>query len=183
MIAATAMFGVAAIGVATQEESLGAAVEAKIGLALPYSWTVVDRKSGTLPRGHYWGQEYDGIHGDEIVIEGGENVHVAWRDTRGDWHKEAVGKEALKLYVMPAAYRESLLRFFIPKRPVAASLLFESQSIKVYAYPSVRIVDTERVDWIVKHGTAIRWPDSPETTRILSWSNWADDIPKLLKGM
>ena len=101
---------------------------------------------------------------------------------KGEWHTEVVGKEALRLYVMPPAYRESWFRFFVPKRPVSADLLFEGQAFKVYAYPSSVILENEKLDQIVKQGQAIRWPDSPKTTRTLSWSSWSEDIPRLLKG-
>ena len=183
LIIAATTIGVFALRDATSENGATAAVAAKIEGALPKSWIVVERRPDTLPQGHYWGQEYSGIRGDEILIQGGADVHVSWRDTKGEWHTEAVGREALKLYVMPSSYRESLRRFFIPKRPAAASLLFEGQTFKVYAYPSFRILEKERLDWIVKHGNAIRWPDSPENNHTLSWRNWADEIPQMLKGM
>jgi hypothetical protein len=159
-----------------------AALATKIEAALPKSWSVADRKSGALPEGHYWGQNYSGVRGEEILLQGSADVHVSWQDAKGEWHNDVVGKEALKLYVMPATYRESLLRFFIPKRPVSARLLVETESFKVYAHPSFRIVDSEKLDRIVKQGKAIRWPDSPENTGSLSWGSWSADIPRTLKG-
>ena len=180
---AGAMVGAFAIGRATSGNSAGAATAAKIEVGLPRPWTVVERRPDALPEGHYWGQEYTGVRGEEILIQGGADVHVVWQDIKGEWHTDAVGKEALKLYVMPSSYRESLLRFFIPKRPVGASLLFEGQAFKVYALPSFRNLEKERFDRIVKQGIAIRWPDSPANTRTLSWRTWGDDIPRLLKGM
>jgi hypothetical protein len=141
----------------------------------------VERNAGVLPEGHYWGQEYSGVRGEEILLQGVADVHVAWRDASGEWHSEAVGKEALKLYVMPHGYRESLLRFFILKRPMTARLLVETQSFRVYAHPSFRIIENEKLDRIVKQGKATRWPDSPENTGALSWGTWSSDIPKLLQ--
>lgn len=163
-------------------DTSGDAVTAKLNTVLPKSWAVVRRNAGVLPEGHYWGQEYSGVRGEEILLQGVADVHVAWRDASGEWHSEAVGKEALKLYVMPHGYRESLLRFFILKRPMTARLLVETQSFRVYAHPSFRIIDNEKLDSIVKQGKATRWPDSPENTGALSWGTWSSDIPKLLQG-
>jgi hypothetical protein len=138
------------------EANTAAVIATKIEAALPKPWAVVERKSGVLPEGHYWGQEYSGVRGEEILIQGGSDVHVSWQDTKGEWRTEAVGKEALKVYVMPSTYRESLFRFFIPKRPVSARLLFDGQAVKVYAYPSFRILENDKLDRIVKHGKAFR---------------------------
>lgn len=181
ILASTTLGLLIKVGAAT-ETNTAAVIATKIEAALPKPWAVVERKSGVLPVGHYWGQEYSGVRGEEILVQGGSDVHVSWQDGKGDWHTEAVGKESLKLYVMPSTYRESLLRFLIPKRPVSARLLFDGHAVRVYAYPSFRILENERLDRIVKHGKAIRWPDSPENTRTLSWESWSDDIPRLLKG-
>lgn len=183
LIISGAMLGIVVRAGATNEASSGAVIEAKIEGALPKLWTVVERKTGSIPEGHYWGQEYSGVHGEEILIQGSADVHVLWQDSNGEWHTDAVGKEALKLYVMPSSYRESLLRFLIPKRPVTAPLLFEGQAFKVYAYPSFRILEKEKLDRIVKQGKAIRWPDSPENTQTLTWGSWGDDIRRLLDGI
>lgn len=185
LIFAGTVVGCVAIGGVASPASAdaGAAIVARMNDHLPKSWAVVERRPDTLPEGHYWGQNYRGIRGEEILIQGGADVHVMWQDTKGAWHTDAVGKDALKLYVMPSSYRESVLRFLIPKRPVAAPLLFEGQTFKVYANPSFRILERERLDRIVQQSTAIRWPDSPENTGSLSWRSWNDDIPQLLKGM
>lgn len=159
-----------------------AALATRIEAALPKSWSVAERKSGVLPEGHYWGQEYSGVRGEEILLQGSADVHVSWQDTKGEWHSDIVGKEALKLYVMPSTYRQSLLRFFIPKRPVSARLLVETESFKVYAYPSTRVLDKQKVDRAIKQGNAIRWPDSPENTGSLSWGSWSADILRALEG-
>jgi len=167
---------------AASANSSTAALAMKIEAALPKSWSVAERKSGALPEGHYWGQEYSGARGEEILLQGSADVHVSWQDAKGEWHIDVVGKEALKLYVMPSTYRESLLRFFIPKRPVSARLLVETESFKVYAQPSFRIVENEKLDRIVKQAKEIRWPDSPRNTGSLSWGTWSADIPRMLKG-
>lgn len=167
---------------AVSANGAAAALATKIEAALPKSWSVAERKSGVLPEGHYWGQEYSGARGEEILLQGSADVHVSWQDAKGEWRSDVVGKEALKLYVMPSTYRESWLRFFIPKRPVSARLLMESESFKVYAHPSFRIIESEKLDRIVKRSNAIRWPDSPENTGSLTWGSWSADLPRMLKG-
>lgn len=155
---------------------------ARLAAALPKSWVIAERKPGVLPQGHYWGQDYHGARGEEILLQGPIDIYVAWQDSGGEWHKESVGKEALKLYLMPTTYSESLLRFFIPKRPLTACLLSETPSFKVYAWPSFTVIEREKLDRVVKHGKAIRWPDSPEVSGTLSWSSWRSDIKNVIHG-
>lgn len=156
------------------------AVIKEIEAALPTSWKIVERKSESLPMGHYWGQQYSGIRGEEVILQGDSDVHVLWLDAKGQWHKDAVAKEVLKIYIMPSTYRESLLRFFVPKRPAGASLLVEARSFKFYAYPFFRITDNGKFTEIEKNLKSIRWPDSPANTGSLSWSNWKSDLNQLL---
>lgn len=73
----------------------GAALATKIEAALPKSWSVAERKSDVLPEGHYWGQEYSGTRGEEILLQGSADVHVSWQDAKGEWRSDVVGKEAL----------------------------------------------------------------------------------------
>ncbi|MES2714419.1 MAG: hypothetical protein V4795_01555 [Pseudomonadota bacterium] len=164
----------------TKAESAGETLASKIAKSLPNSWSVIERKLGVLPEGHYWGQKYTSDQGEEILLQGVADVHVSWQNSRGEWHVEVVGKETLKLYVMPLAYQESWLRFFIPQRPVTARLLVETQSLKVYAHPSFRIIEKEKLARITKEAKAIRWPDLPESTAVLSWATWRTDIARLL---
>ena len=161
-------------------EDGAALVVAKINASVLRSWAVVEQTPNVIPEGHYWGQEYAGVRGEEILLQGSMDVHVSWQDRAGTWHTEAIGKEALKLYVMPSTYRESWVRFFISKRPISADLLFENRTVKIYAYPSFRIIEREKFDKIVKQSKAIQWPDSPENTRTLSWVSWREDLIRLL---
>ena len=114
-------------------EDGAAFVVAKINAAVLRSWTVVEQTPNVLPEGHYWGQEYAGVRGEEIVLQGSTDVHVSWQDREGTWHTEAIGKEALKLYIMPSTYKERCWRIFIPKRTISADLLFENRTVKIYA--------------------------------------------------
>ena len=77
---------------AASEASTVTVIATKIEAALPKSWVVVERKTGALPEGHYWGQEYNGIRGEEVLIQGSADVHVSWQDATGEWRSEVVGK-------------------------------------------------------------------------------------------
>lgn len=172
----SALAGIAVAG------DLGSAIATKLGATLPLSWAIVERRAGVVPEGHYWGREYNGIRGEELLLQGNSDVHISWQDYSGEWHNETVGKEALRLYVMPPTYRESLLRHFIFNRPVAAKLLAETPMFKLYAYPSTRILEKETVERVIKHGRAIRWPDSPEVSGVLSWETWRADLSRVVKA-
>lgn len=169
-------------GISRGESNLVPTVIARLQPVLPVGWKVVARRSGVIPEGHYWGQSYSGVRGEEIVLQGPKDVHLEWHDALGAARLETLGKEALKIYVMPSNYRESLLRFFIPKRPVAARLVYEGPEYKIYAYPSfVMLMTRDAFDSILKQNTGTMGPvDSPEYTGFLTWSSWREDIRRAL---
>jgi hypothetical protein len=154
----------------------------KIEAVLPKSWSVVERKANELPHGHYWGQAYSGVRGEKIVLQGDRDVNAEWLDSNGEWHKDAVAKEVLQLYVMPPTYRESWLRFFVLHRPQPARLIVETKSFRVYAYATHRIVDKEKFEKLLKQIQAIGWPDAPHHKQLLSWDTWGADIARVLQG-
>lgn len=176
------------LGVAVLLGGAALAAESSTNLAswiergLPRAWMIVEKNPAALPQGHYWGQDYDGVRGEEIVLQGSEDVKVSWQDATGNWHTEAIGKEALRLYVMPKDYRESMLRFLILKRPPTAALLIETESAKVYAQPSFRVVEKDRLDRIVKQAQAVSWPANPARTGLLTWEAWRSDLVRHLKN-
>jgi hypothetical protein len=152
----------------------------KVQAAMPNRWVVADRRTNALPEGHYWGLEYTGIRGEEFVVQGVADVSVQWQNANGEWRSDVVGKEALRLYIMPGRYRESWRRFLLPKRPASAQLIYEDDERRVYAHPSMWISSQEKLDRIMKTAHAIRWPDSPTNTRALSWVSWRADISRAL---
>jgi hypothetical protein len=155
---------------------------ARLASSLPRPWGVDGQRSGVLPEGHYWGQEYFGARGEEIVLIGADDVHIEWLDSKNAWHREAVGKEALKIYVMPITYRESFRRYFVLKRPKTAQLLVETQTQRIYAIPAFKVTSDEMLARTVRQANAVRWPDSPENTGNLSWPTWRTDLSQIVKA-
>jgi hypothetical protein len=81
---------------------------------------------------------------------------------------------------MPSAYRESVLRFFVPKRPIAARLIHDDRDCKVYVHPSFEmLMPDDAFNQIVKKSKEIRSPDSPPASG-LSWATWREDIRRAL---
>jgi hypothetical protein len=160
--------------------SLEEAVVRRVSAGLPVGWSIVDKKAEVIPEGHYWGESYTGIRGFGVQLQGPRNVNARWQDGRKVWHEEPVGKEALWLYVMPSTYAESQKRHLLPNRPNPAVQIFEDSGYKLYAYPMGRIVQTDRMDVILKQNISIEWPDSPRTTGVLSWENWREEIKNSL---
>lgn len=169
---------------AGNEPTVAASVVTRIESVLPKGWTIVERQSAVFPYGHYWGQEYVGVRGDKLVIQGVADINFSWQDSIGLWHTVAGAKEALEIYVMPPAYRESLLRFFKPMRPKAAHLILEGKSVKVYAYLSAWVTEKDMVmiEQRVKQSQSSYWADSPKSTGSLTWNNWSNDIERAFNG-
>lgn len=169
--------------VLADESMVYEATIAKIKAALPSDWSVAETKADVLPEGHYWGMEYDGRKGLELVLQGPRDVLFHWKDRNDTWHQEPVAKEALDLWLMPSSYEESWRRFFVMKRPKTAKLLFSGPMVKVYSFPSSRVIAVERVDEIfkLKLAKSTDWRDSPSNTGTLSWETWKDDLQRALQ--
>jgi hypothetical protein len=157
------------------------AVIAKLETALPSGWSIVETKTDVLPEGHYWGLEYEGPKGIEVVLRGQRNVLYRWKDQSGSWHEEPLAKEALRLSLMPVTYDESWRRFFVMKRPKTAKLLFSGKALKVYSHPSLWTPNRARFDEILKVATSVGWQDSPSRTDSLSWKTWKSDLERALR--
>ena len=159
------------------------AVIEKITRSLPNDWHVVETKMDVLPEGHYWGLKYEGRKGWELVLQGSRDVHFHWKDRKDVWHQEPLAKEALRLWLMPPDYKDRLWRqYFVMKSPVTAKLLFSGPTVKMYSHPSIRVVDVERVDEVVRGAKSFGFPGSPKDTGILSWRTWKKDIKESLRG-
>ncbi|MFZ5503065.1 MAG: hypothetical protein ACOY3V_06025 [Pseudomonadota bacterium] len=162
--------------------SIEQSVIEKITATLPAEWSIVETKDKVIPEGHYWDDSYGGVRGVGVQLEGPANVHIRWLDASKSWHYEAIAREALWLYIMPPSYAESAKRHLKLKRPVPAVLIHQEPRYQLYAYPTSRVVQKERMDSILKESISTEWPDSPRTTRSLSWKNWQSDIKGSLSG-
>jgi len=145
--------------------------------SLPSDWKIVERKSNKIPRGHYWGLEYNGCLGEEIVILGPADVMFFWRDRDGKSHQVPLAKETLRIWIMPPEYRESWKRHFKFNRPIPAKIIVAGKDGKVYGFQTHRIVDENEFKVLLKQATETSWPDSPhDNNGSLSWSNWRQDL-------
>jgi hypothetical protein len=139
----------------------------------PTGWSVVEVNRDALPVGHYWGERFTGERGYEMVLQGPMPVYFAWSDRAGGTHKDPLAREALRLYIMPAAYQQDS---FKPKGPVPARLLWEGQSAKIYAMPSSKVLNPSGFNELLKQTQSTDWPDSPGRTGKLSWTSWERDV-------
>ncbi|ANH70948.1 hypothetical protein ABE85_25705 (plasmid) [Mitsuaria sp. 7] len=93
-----------------------------------------------------------------------------WQSKSGVWTREALARESLTLYFMPAAYSEDRIRS--PKGPQSATLAFENHGCQVYGYVSFQTIDSKRFDTLLKVANATRWVGGPTTDQELSWPTW-----------
>ncbi len=148
------------------EEPALAAIQA----ALPAGWFLAESKPDQLPYGHYWGDSYDGPRGQLLVFSGPADRYMSWRDRDGGWHRDAIGKEALEIWIMPPAYAESWRRFLKPMRPTPAARVYSNETSRVYGKAGARSSQA-RIDEIVEKAAETRGYDPA-----LSWSTWQEDL-------
>ena len=151
------------------------AATAVVAAHLPNGWTVATREDGQLPQGHYWGdwgRDYAGPRGRHVVAVGPQPVAISWRANDGTAHKDAIARESLDVWIMPANYREgfwSRINLHAPEHPTE---VFAGESVKVFAMPSHALVDQVRFKNILANANETDWPDSPARTKKLSWATW-----------
>jgi hypothetical protein len=152
--------------------------------SLPSNWKIVERKSNKIPHGHYWGLEYKGRLGQEIVIQGPTEVMFRWRDRDGKFHQVPLAKETLKVWIMPPDYSESWKRHFMFHRPIPAMIIVAGEGVKVYGFQTHRIVNENEFKDLLKQATETAWPNSPhDHNGCLSWSNWRKDLSDALNSV
>ena len=150
---------------------------------LPSGWSIAIREDGQLPQGHYWGdwgRDYAGPRGRHVVAVGPEPVAMSWRANDGNAHKEAIARESLDVWIMPANYREgfwSRINLHAPEHPTE---LFAGENVKVFAMPSHALVDQTPLKEILANATETDWPDSPWRSGKLSWTSWRTTLASAL---
>jgi len=164
-----------------QEEGPRAEVAA-IEAAAPPAWHAARVEQGTIPSGHHWGERYGGPRGTLLVLVGPTDVFLNWSERGGPWHREALAKESLHIWVMPPSYRDSFWSFLNIHRPAQPELVFKGERSRVYARASHEAVDTPRLQELLgQYATA--WPDSPHETGALSWRTWRQDLTLALEQL
>jgi len=153
--------------------------------AAPSGWQVVRVEPGQIPRGHHWGRSYNGPRGTLIVIMGPADVFLSWADSEGDWHREAVAKESIRLWIMPPEYRNDFWSFLDIHGPVQPHKLLATEHIRAYARPAHELTSEARIHQLLDEGAAreTAWPDSPANTGTLSWSTWKSELERALREL
>ena len=111
---------------------------------------------------------------------GPQPVAVFWRARDGSSHKDAIARESLDIWIMPANYRESFwsrLSLHAPEHPME---VFSGSSVKVFAMPSHASIDQTRFKEILANAAETDWPDSPSRSRKLSWTTWQTTLASAL---
>lgn len=55
-------------------------ISEQIVTKMPGTWRIAQEKSGVIPYGHYDGLKYEGPRGLSLVLEGGRDVCLHWKD-------------------------------------------------------------------------------------------------------
>lgn len=160
------------------------AATAVVAAHLPNGWMVATREDGQLPQGHYcgdWGRDYAGPRG-HVVAVGPQAVAMSWRANDGTAHKDAIARESLDVWIMPANYREGLwsrVNLHAPEHPTE---VFAGASVKVFAMPSHALVDQVRFKSILANANETDWPDSPAHDKEALVGDVADDTVRRPSG-
>jgi hypothetical protein len=156
----------------------------KIEAKMPKGWKIVEKKPSVIPEYHYEDMQYDGPKGVYLIVAGDQDYYFEWKDRSGEWHKEPSGKEAIKLWIMPAQYHESWRRFFVFKGHVRTPEVYSNQNARVYGRDSAysdpeSLPELERWDKEMRPYITDTKPMPEHTVR--SWVNWREDIKKILQ--
>ena len=176
------MAGVSCGRAAAGPNSIDAATSV-VAVHLPGGWSVATREDGQLPQGHYWGdsgRDYAGPRGRHLVAIGPQPVAMSWRANDGSSHKDAISRESLDIWIMPANYREgfwSRISLHAPEHPTE---VFSGSSVKVFAMPSHALIDQTRFKEILANAAETDWPDSPSRSGKLSWTTWQTTLASAL---
>lgn len=146
---------------------------AAITKSLPSGWTIAEQKSGEIPWGHHWNENYTGPTGVLLVAKGVRPVNADFLSTNGTWHAVHVATESLKIWLMPSNYSDSILSRFAIGRPISPTVVIGHGPVKVYAEPSSTIDSEKHFDEILNRNVGIKWPDSPANNpKLLTWKDW-----------
>jgi hypothetical protein len=141
--------------------------------SLPSGWTIVERKSGEIPWGHHWCDDYNGPNGTYLVAKGVRPVNVEFLGADGKWQPIPLATESVEIWLMPGNYRDSYKSWFCFHRPIQPMVIVDEGPVKVYARPS-HIIDSEkRFNEILSKSKGVRSPDSPwNAPESLTWKDW-----------
>jgi hypothetical protein len=162
-------------------EALGQAA-VRIERVLPAGWSIVENKSGEIPWGHHWCDEYSGPKGLKIVVVGPSQVSVEMQ-VSGEWRSFSAAREALDIWVMPSQYSDSWKSSFCFHRPIQPAAIDANGSFRMYARPAHRLNSEVEFRELLSKAGASAWPASPlnDPSR-LSWKTWPNDLKSVVTG-
>jgi hypothetical protein len=148
------------------------AIRGRIVSALPPGWSLLPHQDDTQRR--FTSSYFTDPRTDSFILVGPQPNHIDWTDKDGLPHREYLAKECLYVSVMPVSFQPKFQRGFKVGPP--PPLVYKSEAVRVYAWVSHYVADTNRTDVILKQATLI---SSPEVH--LSWKGWRKDLAVALK--
>ena len=150
--------------------------------ALPPGWTVVKQKSGEIPYGHHWGENYTGPRGTLVIAKGTRPVNAEFSDANGKWQPVHVATESLEIWLMPSNYSDSSFGWLAIGRPIQPTVILNHGPIKVYARPSHLLLSEKDFNDLLSKFSGVRWPDSPvNSPELLTWKDWRLKLRKAIE--
>jgi len=177
IVAAAIIFGCIS-SLAAEYQALKKAEEV-IDTAIPKGWKIVSREYEQIPWGHHWCYEYRGVTGTKLIARGTEPVRSQFLGDDDRWRKVIVGKEALKIWIMPSNYKEGWRNWLCIHRPIQPTFVVKNKQIRLYARPSSHSSqDEERIfKNELSKSKAVQSPNSPwNKPENLSWNEWINDL-------
>jgi hypothetical protein len=148
------------------------AIRSKIASALPPGWSLLPHQDDTQRR--FTSAYFTHPRTDSFILVGPQPNFIDWTDKEELPHREYLAKECLYVSVMPASFESKFQRGLKVGPP--PPLVYSSEAVRVYAWVSHYVADTNRTDVILKQATHI---SSPEVH--LSWKRWRRDLAGALK--
>jgi hypothetical protein len=152
------------------------AARSKIRAALPAQWELVQQDRLQTPTTERY---FAGPGNKAFMLLGPQLIHCDLNDSAGKTHREYLWQECLHVWVVSGGFdprfgRTTIYNFFDP--PWHPHPVFASRDLKIYAEPSGHIIDTNRVDQLIREAYGF----SSQPVR-LSWKSWSHDIAASLK--
>jgi hypothetical protein len=152
------------------------AARSRIHAALPAHWGLVQQDRLQTPTTERY---FAGPGNEAFMLVGPQLIYCDLNDRAGRTHREYLWQECLHVWVVrgdfePRFERTTIYNFFDP--PWHSHPVFASCDVKIYADLSGHIIDTNRVDQLIREAYGF----SSQPVR-LSWKSWRHDIAASLK--
>lgn len=159
-------------------------MESKIISAFPDGWSMLIPVLNTIPTGHHYCDDYDGVKGTRVTVTGRKTVRMYFDSKDKKVHKVISGKEALNIWLMPANYKTNWLDWLCLNKPKKATYVAEDDEVKIYAKPT-HYFDPTELDKFMTEIIDLKVRFTRKTIRKdpvnISWKNWSDSIKSALE--